>query len=87
MGGGGSAGVNNVKADTPDVYVPTSPTRTVADTPDSLGASLFSEGATRSDTELEKKSAATSRLIIPLDSSQSSVTGGTTTPATPTGVV
>ena len=88
MGGGGvSTNTSYQRAADPSVYQPVAPTRTVAQDPGTLDKALFTEGAKLSDKELEKKTAATSRLVIPLDTSNSSITGGTTPPPTPTRIV
>ena len=87
MGGGGGSTTQYQRAATPDVYVPVAPERTTLKTPDNIDKPLFAEGVELSDKEKQKKTSPTARLVIPLDTSNSSVTGGTTPPPTPTGVV
>lgn len=89
MGGGGSHNtVSYQRATTPDVYAPVAPERTKAEVPDDISKALFTQGVEMNETEKDKKyKTATSRLVIPLDNSNSSLTGGTTPPPTPTGVI
>jgi len=86
-GGGGGTTTSNMRSEKPDVYIPVAPTRTIAENPDTLKDSLFTEGVSLSKEEIAKKISPTSRLVIPLDNSKATSVGGTPKPRTPTGVV
>jgi hypothetical protein len=85
--GGGSGTVSYIKAQAPDVFTPSAPTRTKAEAmPENIDQAAVSTGVKRTEEENKLKSTgATSQLVIPLQGNTQS--GGYVEPSTATGVV